>query len=99
MLTGFRLEEREDAGGGNGADVRGDLLGGEGVVESGDAILDLSEGSLALLFFGGATIKHFILTMLLGFLIGTYSSLFNAVPLLVVWETGELGRLFKRSTA
>jgi len=51
---------------------------------------------VAILFFGGATIKHFVLTMLIGFLVGTYSSLFNAVPLLVVWETGELASLFKR---
>ena len=54
---------------------------------------------VALLFFGGATIKHFVLTMLLGFLVGTYSSLFNAVPLLVVWETGELRHLFSRAKA
>jgi len=54
---------------------------------------------VALLFFGGATIKHFVLTMLLGFLVGTYSSLFNAVPLLVVWETGELKHLFRRAKA
>ena len=52
---------------------------------------------VALLFFGGATIQHFILTMLLGFVIGTYSSLFTAVPLLVAWETGELGQLFRRA--
>lgn len=51
---------------------------------------------VAILFFGGATIKHFVLTMFLGFLTGTYSSLFNAVPLLVVWQTGELAHLFRR---
>jgi preprotein translocase subunit SecF len=27
---------------------------------------------------------------------GTYSSIFFGVPLLVVWEQGELGRLFRR---
>jgi preprotein translocase subunit SecF len=54
---------------------------------------------VALLFFGGATIRHFILTMLLGFLVGTYSSLFNAVPLLVFWETGEWKHLFRRTRA
>lgn len=53
----------------------------------------------ALLFFGGATIKQFVLVMLLGFVTGTYSSLFVAVPLLVVWQTGGLSRLFRRPTA
>jgi len=51
---------------------------------------------VAILFFGGATIKQFVLTMLLGFVTGTYSSIFNAVPLLVVWETGGLSRLLRR---
>lgn len=52
---------------------------------------------VALLFFGGATIRHFVLTMLLGFLVGTYSSLFNAVPLLVAWENGEISQFFRRN--
>ena len=41
---------------------------------------------VAILLFGGATIKQFILVMFIGLASGTYSSLFNAVPLLVVWE-------------
>jgi len=48
---------------------------------------------LALFLFGGATIHHFILVLLIGLLAGTYSSLFIAGPLLVVWEKGEWGRL------
>ena len=51
---------------------------------------------VALLLFGGASIEQFIATMLVGMLSGTYSSIFVAVPLLVVWENGELGRLFRR---
>jgi len=43
---------------------------------------------VAILFFGGATIKQFVAVLLVGMVSGTYSSLFNAVPLLVVWETG-----------
>jgi len=50
----------------------------------------------AILLFGGATIKQFILIMLIGMVSGTYSSLCNAVPLLVVWERGELRRFFRR---
>jgi len=45
---------------------------------------------VALLFFGGATMKQFVAVLLVGLLSGTYSSIFNAVPLLVVWETGKL---------
>jgi len=44
---------------------------------------------LALFLFGGATIHQFILVLLIGLLAGTYSSLFIAGPLLVVWEKGE----------
>jgi preprotein translocase SecF subunit len=51
---------------------------------------------VAIIFFGGATIKHFVVTMLLGLITGTYSSLFVAVPLLVVWETGGFAKLFRR---
>ena len=45
---------------------------------------------VALLIFGGATMKQFVAVLLVGLLSGTYSSIFNAVPLLVVWETGRL---------
>ncbi len=51
---------------------------------------------IAILLFGGATIQQFIATMLVGMLSGTYSSMFTAVPLLVVWEKGELGRLWQQ---
>ena len=40
----------------------------------------------ALLLFGGATIKQFIAVMFYGLISGTYSSIFNAVPILVAWE-------------
>jgi len=40
----------------------------------------------AVYFFGGATIKYFILALIVGALAGTYSSIFIASPLLVVWQ-------------
>jgi len=40
----------------------------------------------ALLIFGGATIKYFVLALLIGVISGTYSSIFNATPILVIWE-------------
>lgn len=44
----------------------------------------------ALLLFGGSTIKQFVAILFVGLLSGTYSSIFNAVPLLVSWENGEI---------
>lgn len=45
---------------------------------------------IAILLFGGETIKQFIAILFIGLLSGTYSSIFTAVPLLVAWEKGEL---------
>lgn len=44
---------------------------------------------LALLLFAGAAIGTFVLALLLGIISGTYSSIFNASPLLVVWHLWE----------
>lgn len=41
---------------------------------------------LAVYFFGGDTVKHFNLVLIIGVLIGTYSSIFIACPLLVMWN-------------
>ncbi len=41
---------------------------------------------LALLLFGGETIRWFVAALLIGIVSGTYSSIFNATALLVWWE-------------
>ena len=41
---------------------------------------------LAILFFGGDSIKYFVLALILGIFIGTYSSIFVASQLLLVWH-------------
>jgi preprotein translocase SecF subunit len=46
----------------------------------------------ALTLFGGATIRSFTLALLIGIASGTYSSIFNASMLLVVWHDGEWRR-------
>ncbi len=51
---------------------------------------------VALLFFGGVTIRPFVLALVIGVVSGTYSSIFNASMLLVIWENGELRRLVGR---
>jgi preprotein translocase subunit SecF len=53
---------------------------------------------LALLLFGGSTTREFVLALLLGVVVGTYSSIFNASQLLVAWDYGEVQRLFHRIT-
>ena len=44
---------------------------------------------LALYMFGGTSTAHFVLALLIGVVIGTYSSIFNAAPLVVVWQEYE----------
>jgi preprotein translocase subunit SecF len=52
---------------------------------------------LALVLFGGVTIRHFVVTLLVGVFSGTYSSIFNASPILVVWENREWRNWFRRN--
>jgi preprotein translocase subunit SecF len=53
---------------------------------------------LALALFGGVTIRHFVVILLIGVFSGTYSSIFNASPILVVWENKEWRNWFRRKT-
>lgn len=41
---------------------------------------------LALLLFGGETLRWFVVALLAGIISGTYSSIFNATALLALWE-------------
>lgn len=41
---------------------------------------------IAMLLYGGPVVKYLNLALLIGIVSGTYSSIFNASPLLVVWE-------------
>jgi preprotein translocase subunit SecF len=54
---------------------------------------------LALLLFGGVTTRHFVAILLIGVFSGTYSSIFNAAPILVVWEKKEWRNWFGRGQA
>jgi preprotein translocase subunit SecF len=49
-----------------------------------------------LLLIGGATIQNFLIVLLVGVIAGTYSSVGVAAQLLVVWERGEMQRLWGR---
>ncbi|HVU10170.1 MAG TPA: protein translocase subunit SecF [Phototrophicaceae bacterium] len=54
---------------------------------------------IAVLLFGGESIKQFIFILFIGLLTGTYSSIFIAVPLLVSWEHGEIPFVNRRRPA
>ena len=51
---------------------------------------------MALMLFGGETIRSFLLVLLIGVVAGTYSSIGIASQLLVVWDQGDIGRLYRR---
>ena len=52
---------------------------------------------LAMALFGGVTLREFSVILLVGLFSGTYSSIFIAAPILVVWENKEWRTWFKRS--
>lgn len=54
---------------------------------------------LALAFFGGVTLQQFVVVLLVGLMSGTYSSIFIAAPILVVWEQKEWRNWFGRKKA
>ena len=66
-----------------------EMIVGRSVVETLHRSLTISLINMlvmvSLLIFGGASIKQFIAVLLIGLVSGTYSSVFNAVPLVVAW--------------
>ena len=54
---------------------------------------------LALALFGGVTLREFAVILLVGLFSGTYSSIFIAAPILVVWEKREWKTWFRRNPA
>lgn len=53
----------------------------------------------ALYFLGGQTLHHFVLALLIGIAIGTYSSIFTASPLLVTWQEWSMRRAEKKNAS
>jgi preprotein translocase subunit SecF len=52
---------------------------------------------LALALFGGETLRQMSCVLLFGLLSGTYSSIFIAAPILVVWENKEWKTWFRKN--
>lgn len=53
----------------------------------------------AMYFLGGTSLKHFVLALLIGIAIGTYSSIFDASQLLVSWQGWTLRRIAKKNAS
>jgi len=54
---------------------------------------------LALALFGGVTMRNFAIVLLVGLMSGTYSSIFVAAPILVLWENREWKTWFQRKNS
>ncbi len=53
---------------------------------------------VTLLALGGVGIRSFLLVLLIGIVAGTYSSIGVASQILVAWEEGDFGRVWRRIT-
>ncbi|MSU75922.1 protein translocase subunit SecF [Patescibacteria group bacterium] len=53
----------------------------------------------AMYLFGGSSIQTFVLALLVGIAAGTYSSIFNAAPILVTWQNWADKRAAKKAKA
>jgi len=49
-----------------------------------------------LVLFGGDVLRDFSIALLMGVVVGTYSSVFVASPILVVWQAKSRGRLISK---
>ena len=61
----------------------------ETMARSVNTVLTVLFTLLALLFFGGPTLRDFVAAMLIGVTVGGYSSIFIASQLLVTWSKGK----------
>jgi preprotein translocase SecF subunit len=52
--------------------------------------------AVAMLLLGGATIQSFLLVIVIGVTVGTFSSIALAAQLLVAWDEGDFNRIFRR---
>ena len=64
----------------------------ESIIRSLGTSLTTATVIIAMLLFGGQSLRDFLIVLLLGVIIGTYSSIFVAAQVLVSWDEGALGR-------
>ena len=65
----------------------------ESIIRSLGTSLTTTTVILAMLLFGGQSLRDFLIVLLLGVIIGTYSSIFVAAQVLVSWDEGALRRI------
>jgi preprotein translocase subunit SecF len=90
-----RIRENIQRGAGRDLDTVVNLSLAETLGRSLNTSITLLFTLLALLLLGGPTIRDFILVLFIGVIAGTYSSIGIASQVLVMWEKGELGRVFR----
>lgn len=88
-----RIREMRKKEGGEISDIA-DLALTQTAVRSFNNSMTIVFMLLALILFGGETVKWFAVALTVGTISGTYSSPFVAVPILVTWD--ELEKRFKR---
>lgn len=96
-----RIRENLLAQGKDGRDSFEDIVNysiGQTLVRSVNTSITVIITLLALLLFGGSTTREFVLALLIGVTVGTYSSIFNAAQLLVAWDNREIQGFFRRLT-
>ena len=81
-----RIRENLRRGMGNSFEQTVDLSVNQTLTRSINTSLTVLLTLLAVYFLGGETIKYFVLTLIIGIVFGTYSSIFIASPLLVFFN-------------
>jgi preprotein translocase subunit SecF len=81
-----RIRENLRRGGGRDFEETVDISVRQTLGRSINTSLTVILALLAVYFFGGESIRYFVLALLVGIAFGTYSSIFIASPVLVVWE-------------
>ncbi|PZC46223.1 MAG: preprotein translocase subunit SecF [Chloroflexi bacterium] len=71
---------------------------GETIGRSVNTSLTLMLTLLALMLFGGQTLRSFLLVLIIGVLVGTYSSIGIATQIVVAWEQQDFTRIISRIT-
>jgi preprotein translocase subunit SecF len=71
---------------------------GETIGRSVNTSLTLLLTLFALMLFGGPTLKSFLIVLIIGVLVGTYSSIAVATQIVVAWEKQDFSRIFSRIT-
>lgn len=89
------LKDREEKGSKTFENIVGKSID-ETIARSINTSLTVVLVLLALVLFGPETTKIFSITMMVGMIVGTFSSIFLASPLLVVWEKMQFKKAVKK---